>query len=307
MKKIDIKNERYDYRISSDNLYAPLEYGENRLYQIGRIHCHAHTVIPTHPQLNYIEFTVAVDGQGTVITNGERIPISAGDIYLSFVSDFHAIETDAVHPLKFDFLTVQTENESMKKAFDELIATHRAPNSRIIRSELVRRLIADAIKEVSAPDEFSDRVLCAILDRLLISVIRAFSPDTPQDVFDDTRDRKLVCLKLMNYIDNHIYTIKTLRELEGVMNYTYNYMSNLFKAETGTTLQEYLCERRFEAARLLLRDGQFSVGHVAELLGYSSVYSFSLAFKRRFGYSPVKEKTKKFPTQHPCKEKDNML
>ena len=293
MPNKDFQSEKYDYRISSDNLCAPLEYGDNRLFQIGRILCNAHTVIPTHPQLNYIEFTVALDGRGTVITNGERVEIASGDIYLSFAGDFHAIESDRNEPLKFDFLTVQTESEELRRQFDEIVATHKRADSRIVHSDHIRHLIARAIHEVTDPDEFSNRSLRAILDQILVCVIREFKAEEKSDSVSDTRDRKLICLKLMNYIDNHIYTIKSLRELEGVLNYTYNYMSNVFKEETGSTLQDYLRERRFEASLLLLRGGEFSVSHIAELLGYSSVYSFSLAFKRRFGYSPAKEKAKR--------------
>ena len=290
MKETDKKHEKYDYKISKDHIYSPLVYGDHRLFQVGRILCNAHTVIPTHTQLNYIEFTVAVDGRGTVITNGHRVGISSGDIYLSFAGDFHSIESDQEHPLKFDFLTLHTENKALKEAIAQMIDAHRAPDARVIRSEQIRRLIADAINEISAPDDFSDMALHSILDRILVCTVREFRSCVPQNRMDDTRDRKLICLKLMNYIDNHIYTLKSLRELEETMNYTYNYISNLFKEETGITLHEYLSERRFEAALFLLRDRQFSVGRVAELLGYSSVCSFSLAFKRRFGHSPRKEK-----------------
>lgn len=47
----------------------------------------------------------------------------------------------------------------------------------------------------------------------------------------------------------------------------------------------YLRERRLSRARELLKQG-CSVGKVAESIGYKSASHFSLAFKKRFGYSP---------------------
>jgi AraC-like DNA-binding protein len=47
----------------------------------------------------------------------------------------------------------------------------------------------------------------------------------------------------------------------------------------------YLRERRLSRAKDLLKQG-YSVGKVAEKVGYKSPSHFSLAFKKRFGYSP---------------------
>lgn len=280
----------YDYRISQDNFFSPPIYGATRLYQAGRLHCHAHTVIDTHTQLDYIELTVCVEGKGVIVTNGEHVAVSAGDIHVSFPGDFHAIHSDTADPLKFDFLTVRTEDAALQAHIDDIIAAHHAASARIIRSEQIRRLVARAINELNDPDDLSDRVLSGLLEQILICVIREFRKKRPRDTALDLRDKKLLCLRLMNYIDNHLYSIKSLRELTEVANYSYNYLSNTFQEETGMTLQDYLRERRFDAAVLLLREGRFSVGRIAELLGYSSVYSFSLAFKRRFGYAPTQEK-----------------
>jgi AraC-like DNA-binding protein len=70
--------------------------------------------------------------------------------------------------------------------------------------------------------------------------------------------------------------------------YSYNYLSSVFKETTGVTLSHYYHERRLEAAALLLREG-FSVTRTSALLGYSSIYAFSNAYKKRYGISPSKE------------------
>ncbi|MBR2432022.1 MAG: helix-turn-helix domain-containing protein [Clostridia bacterium] len=276
----------YDYRISKDNIYHPLRYGKHSLYQIGRMHCNKHTEIPIHTQLNYIELTVANDGKAKVVTNGNSIEIKAGDVYISFPGDFHEIIVDEIFPLKYDYITVMTDDNILLGEIDEIIASCHEARARVTRDEHIRRLVARAINEINAPDRFTDTVMESLINQILISVIRDYKSRIPNFEVDNVNDAELLCLRLMNYIDNHIYTIKNLKELTDISNYSYNYMSNLFKRVTSDTLMNYYQNRRLETAMLLLQSGQFSVTQIAVMLNYSSIYSFSLAFKRRYGYSP---------------------
>lgn len=282
-----------DYRISKDNIYQPLKYGKHYLYQIGRMHCNKHTLIPMHTQLNYIELTIATDGKARVVTNGDALDIEAGDIYISFPGDFHEIIVDEVFPLKYDYITFMTEDEVFFKEIDGIIASCHETNARVTRDDHIRRLVARAISEINDPDRFTDTVMESLINQILVSVIRDYRSHAADLSFKNVTDAELLCLRLMNYIDNHIYTIKNLRELTDISNYSYNYMSNLFKRVTSDTLLNYYQNRRLENARLLLRSGQFSVTQVATVLNYSSIYSFSLAFKKRYGYPPSVQRSEK--------------
>jgi AraC-like DNA-binding protein len=60
-----------------------------------------------------------------------------------------------------------------------------------------------------------------------------------------------------------------------------------FRHLFGTTVFGYLHEYRMERSRQLLAVGQMSVTEVAFAVGYSSLPSFSKAFRKRFGSSPL--------------------
>jgi len=280
----------YDYRISMDNIHHPFCYGKHFLYQIGRMHCNMYTSIPVHTQLNYIELTVATDGGATVITNGCSVDIQAGDIYVSFAGDFHEIIMNTSAPLKYDFITVQTTDPLICNEFEQIVADRYAAEDRIIRDDYLRQLVARAIHEINNDDTFTDAVMEAIISQIFITMIRNFKSKASHSSDSIANEAQLMCLRLMNYIDNHIYTIKNLREMTEITNYSYNYMSNLFKRVTSDTLMNYYKNRRLQTARLLLQSGQFSVTDISEMLNYSSVYSFSLAFKKKYGYPPSEEK-----------------
>ena len=278
----------YDYRISKDTIHYPLKYGKHYLFQVGRMHCNKHTVIPLHPQLNYIELTIASDGKAKVVTNGSAVNITAGDIYISFPGDFHEIVIDETFPLKYDYITVMTEDEALFEEISEIIASCKDLDTRVMRDDYIRALVAKVINEINSPDRFTDTVIESLLSQILIAVIRNYKSCKENLDLNDVTDEKLLCLRIMNYIDNHIYTIKNLRELAAISNYSYNYMSNMFKRVTSDTLLNYYQHKRFETAIFLLKSGEYSVSRVAEMLNYCSVYSFSLAFKNRYGYPPSK-------------------
>src|SRR5476649_1500271 len=52
------------------------------------------------------------------------------------------------------------------------------------------------------------------------------------------------------------------------------------------TPKEYYLDARLELALSLFRQGNYSVGQVADLLNFFDSFHFSKAFKKKFGYAP---------------------
>ena len=77
-----------------------------------------------------------------------------------------------------------------------------------------------------------------------------------------------------------------LDELSDLTGYNYSYLSALFRRVTSESLCDYYRNRRLETARLHIAENALSITAVAELLRYSSIYTFSRAFKNRYGLSP---------------------
>ena len=283
----------YKYKISRDSLFSPLQYGEHLLYQVGRIYCNADSEIPIHAQRDYFELTIATEGKGTVITNNEPVEISTGDIYISFAGDFHRIISDKNHPLKFDFITIKSQNEEIAACMERIMAQNHAADRRVVRDEVILQLVSRTISEAKKQKKLSEKMIEALITEIFVLLIRDYGATEQDDSENSKTEAEMLCFRLMNYIDNHIYSIKNLRELADTTNYSYNYLSNLFKETTGTTLQGYYHNRKLETARLLLFSEDFTVSEIAGMLGYSSVYPFSLAFKKKFGFPPSNAKKDK--------------
>lgn len=65
-----------------------------------------------------------------------------------------------------------------------------------------------------------------------------------------------------------------------------NYISIIFKKETGENFIDYLKRFRLEKAKQLLNDPQYKIYHVGKLVGYSSISHFCSIFKDFYGVSP---------------------
>ncbi|MFQ4144499.1 AraC family transcriptional regulator [Chlorogloeopsis sp. ULAP02] len=74
-----------------------------------------------------------------------------------------------------------------------------------------------------------------------------------------------------------------LAQIVGVSDRTLRYG---FKTLFGTSVFNYLTQKRLERAEQLLRNGGVTVAEVANLLGYSHLGHFAAAFKRQFGITP---------------------
>lgn len=62
-----------------------------------------------------------------------------------------------------------------------------------------------------------------------------------------------------------------------------NYLSNVFKRETGMTIVDYLIELRIKEAKKLLSDNRYKMYQISELVGYGDYAYFSQLFKKHTG------------------------
>jgi AraC-like DNA-binding protein len=80
--------------------------------------------------------------------------------------------------------------------------------------------------------------------------------------------------------------------LAGELNLSYSRFRKTFKEETGYAPREFENQLKLNRARDLLRSGKYNVNGVADLLGYSSAYYFSRAYKKHHGGSPIRDRAR---------------
>ena len=76
------------------------------------------------------------------------------------------------------------------------------------------------------------------------------------------------------------------REFYAEYGFSDKYFREKFRTLFGSTPTQYLINLRLNEAAKLLSSGTYSVGEVAEAVGFSDIYYFSRLFKKRFLCSP---------------------
>ena len=93
-----------------------------------------------------------------------------------------------------------------------------------------------------------------------------------------TRIRKFVEENLENRISREMIAEQ--------LYFSTDYISRIFKKETGQSLSEYIMLRKIERARELVAEGKDNIGDIAVKLGYNNFSYFSEIFRRVTGYLP---------------------
>jgi AraC-like DNA-binding protein len=78
----------------------------------------------------------------------------------------------------------------------------------------------------------------------------------------------------------------SVEELAKQLYYTPDHFSRLFKKFKGLTPRNFILKIKIDEAKHLLRSSAYSIGRIADLLGYNDVYFFSRQFKEKTGSTP---------------------
>ncbi len=88
------------------------------------------------------------------------------------------------------------------------------------------------------------------------------------------------------YIVDHIYEEITLPQLAALARLHPNYLSRLFKQETGSTPSLFIQQERMEEAKRLLRYTTLSLADIGTRLGFHDQSHFTKTFKKYTGITP---------------------
>ncbi len=88
------------------------------------------------------------------------------------------------------------------------------------------------------------------------------------------------------YIREHLSENMSRELLADTVYFTSDYLSHLFKKETGYSLTNYIIHERIERAKVLLAQNKLSIREVAAACGFDNVSYFSRQFRSMTGMTP---------------------
>lgn len=96
-----------------------------------------------------------------------------------------------------------------------------------------------------------------------------------------------IITSIKQYIREHFRENINREEMAAFVFITPNYLSKLFRSETGMTLREYVNQCRIREAKRLLANTELTISEIALETGFENMSYFSTVFKKACGVGPL--------------------
>ena len=95
----------------------------------------------------------------------------------------------------------------------------------------------------------------------------------------------------LTYIAEYYADISSVKEIADYIHLNTDYLTRLFKKETGRNLNTYLMDYKLDIASYMLKTTQLQISEIALNVGVPNISYFSKKFKERYGMQPVHYRT----------------
>ncbi len=148
-------------------------------------------------------------------------------------------------------------------------------------------------KGILANEVFSNKILIETPEKILRSFHSLqewvlYIVDVVANKMQSPQDKGCVVEKVRQFINNNIGEERISRQ--DIANHVYlnpDYLTRVFKKQTGLSISDYMQQQRLEYAKKLLEVTDLPVSEVALKAGYSNFSYFSTIFKKMEKISPV--------------------
>ncbi len=134
------------------------------------------------------------------------------------------------------------------------------------------------MEELSYRENFSE--LCRIYKKIFGERVQA---DTQ---FGSKQEYSYLVKRIINFLKSNYACEVTLKSISDALQVSPNYVSRVFKAETGQSPFDYLNAIRIDNAKKLLSDGSLKIYEIGYKVGFKSPVHFTVVFSKLVKMSP---------------------
>ncbi|MER7209415.1 AraC family transcriptional regulator [Streptosporangium sp. NPDC000239] len=260
-------------------------------------------------------FQVVLRGSCWVIPpEGEPVPVATGDVLFFPHGHGYALADSPATPVEEPDCDPYAETELFSSASVEgagpvtvtLCGGYRLDSSRahpllsglpemihlparLGRDTELRAAVELLGKEIENPRPGADLVVSALLDMLLLYILRAWFDTSTEHCAVDSWAAALADPAVGAALDgihrdpSHPWTVESLGRRAGLSRAAF---SSRFTRFVGQPPLTYLTWWRLGTAARMLRDSDAALSEIAPAVGYGSEFAFANAFKREYGMAP---------------------
>ena len=250
-----------------------------QLFFFGKSSCMPNHNVASHVRQNYILHFIT-KGSGSFSTGEHIYHLHKNQGF--FISPNTPVFYEASADDPWEYFWIGIDGAGAEQFFSHLGLTTQSPIFECQNLSPLSELINEMLR--TAPSSFENKLKLQGLTFLFLSSAssscNSITIESPQESNEHIE-------RAIRFIQKWYHHPITIEDIAEHVSLNRSYLSTLFRESMGTTIQNYLMNYRISKASELLILTNDSIHAIAYSCGYNDALTFSKAFKKKKGVSPL--------------------
>ena len=244
---------------------------------------------------DFWELVYADKGDVTVFADDKSFVLEQGNVIFHKPNDWHNVRANGVDAANITIITFASPSKAMSFFENKILSVGQK------QKELLSKIVSEYTNAFKTPlnDPYtthlerrsdaavaSEQLIKLFLCEFLILFLRN-DPSGRQRTVRSIHSSDATLNLLINYMEQNITKTVTLKELMEYSGTNRTAIENIFRENLGRGAVEYFLILKIELAKKYLREDNYNITQISEILGYSSIHYFSRQFKKITGMTPT--------------------
>lgn len=244
---------------------------------------------------DFWELVYADKGDVTVFADDKSFVLEQGNVIFHKPNEWHNVRANGVDAANITIITFASPSKAMSFFENKILAVGQK------QKELLSKIVSEYTNAFKTPlnDPYtthlerrsnatvaSEQLIKLFLCEFLILFLRN-NPSGRQRTVRSIHSSDATLNLLINYMEQNITKTVTLKELMEYSGTNRTAIENIFRENLGKGAVEYFLILKIELAKKYLREDNYNITQISEILGYSSIHYFSRQFKKITGMTPT--------------------
>ena len=244
---------------------------------------------------DFWELVYADKGDVTVFADDKSFVLEQGSVIFHKPNEWHNVRANGVDAANITIITFASPSKAMSFFENKILSVGQK------QKELLSKIVSEYTNAFKTPlnDPYtthlerrsdaavaSEQLIKLFLCEFLILFLRN-DPSGRQRTVRSIHSSDATLNLLINYMEQNITKTVTLKELMEYSGSNRTAIENIFRENLGRGAVEYFLILKIELAKKYLREDNYNITQISEILGYSSIHYFSRQFKKITGMTPT--------------------
>lgn len=244
---------------------------------------------------DFWELVYADKGDVTVFADDKSFVLEQGNVIFHKPNEWHNVRANGIDAANITIITFASPSKAMSFFENKILSVGQK------QKELLSKIVSEYTNAFKTPlnDPYtthlerrsdaavaSEQLIKLFLCEFLILFLRN-DPSGRQRTVRSIHSSDATLNLLINYMEQNITKTVTLKELMEYSGTNRTAIENIFRENLGKGAVEYFLILKIELAKKYLREDNYNITQISEILGYSSIHYFSRQFKKITGMTPT--------------------